>query len=193
MNYDDIISQLEKRIKDICTAQEVEQIRVEYLGKNAIITKEFQSLKNLNVEERKNIGEKLNKTKHKIESIIKQTSLVVERQAIEEKIKNESIDVTLPFRQKEKGGIHIISKVKREVAEIFTSMGFRLAESSELENEQYCFTSLNIPPDHPARQMQDTFYMPGRSDGERVLLRTHTSATQKKKKKKPKKPNTCLL
>lgn len=168
-----IRNQAEKELQQARTDREVDDIRIRYLGKKGKITTLLKELKNVSEEERPVIGNILNTLKKEVESGITQAHahfLVKQR---EERLEQERIDITLPGRRPPLGAIHPISQATNLVVEIFSSLGFSLAEGPEVELDYYNFEALNIPKYHPARDMHDTFYFT-----EEVLLRTHTSPVQ---------------
>lgn len=156
------------------TVQALEEVRVSALGKNGQITALMKTLGGLAPEERKTAGQILNVFKDEIAAALDQKKEALETKALNEKLQNESVDVTLPVRPEEnQGRIHPISQVIEEVLTIFAQMGFELAEGPDIEDDWHNFEALNMPAAHPARQMQATFFFPGGS-----LLRTQTSGVQ---------------
>jgi phenylalanyl-tRNA synthetase alpha chain len=131
-------------------------------------------------EERKSFGAAVNQLKTKVADALESRKSVLEEAALTERLANERADVTLPVRlgPQAEGRIHPVSQVWDEVTEIFADMGFAVAEGPDIETDDLNFTKLNIPPEHPARQEHDTFYLSPRADGSRMVLRTHTSPVQ---------------
>lgn len=158
--------------------QELEAIRIKLLGKNGEISTHMQKLSSLSGEERKSFGQEINRVKGDIESKIRLKQIELKEQEIQRKIINEKIDVTLPGVEQRKGSIHPITQAKDELIEIFGHLGFTVEEGPSIENDWYNFTALNIAENHPARQMHDTFYLPDDNDGNKLVLRTHTSPVQ---------------
>lgn len=156
----------------------LEEIRVKYLGKNGLIAGQMKTIATLPNEEKKAFGAKVNQAKDQITNAIENKKLQLEDEVLSAKLASETIDITLPIRPYKKGSIHPISKVNRDVAAIFANMGFALEEGPEIEDDFHNFGALNIPDNHPARQMQDTFYLEGEQDNKPLLLRTHTSSVQ---------------
>lgn len=172
-----IRSDFEDKIANVKNAQELKDIRNEFLSKNGSITALMQNLKDLSIEEKKTFGSEVNKLKNSANEKITVLEKEFENQKIKQALKNEYLDTTIPPRETEEGLIHPMTKVKRELKEIFQSMGFSIAEGPEIEDDWHNFEALNTPPNHPARQMQDTFYMPD-TDGKKYVLRTQTSSVQ---------------
>jgi phenylalanyl-tRNA synthetase alpha chain len=156
----------------------LEELRVTALGKKGKISDLMKNLGGMSPDEKKIYGPLLNSLKDDITTAIDAKKHILQDIALEERLKTEYLDITLPCYPEPKGGIHPVSKVTAEVIDIFADLGFCLAEGPEIETEDYNFTKLNIPENHPARQMHDTFYFPMQADGTRPLLRTHTSPVQ---------------
>ncbi len=150
----------------------LDDIRVLALGKKGRITDLMKSLGGMDPEERKAKGQEFNKLKDEIADVIARQEDALKRQELDGRLANETIDITLPVRGEKKGHIHPISQTIDELISIFGAMGFQVAEGPDIEDDWHNFTALNFPPGHPAREMQDTFFLP-----EGYLLRTHTSAT----------------
>jgi len=156
----------------------LEAIRVDALGKKGEISGLMKTLGELTPEERKEAGQRLNLLKDAVTAAIGTRKEVLETAALDAKLAFEAIDLTLPPRPETEGRLHPISQTIDEIIAIFGEMGFSVAEGPDIEDDFKNFTALNIPPDHPARQMQDTFYLPPQEDGSRMVLRTHTSPVQ---------------
>ena len=169
------------RISSASTLEALEQIRVAALGRSGEVTGLLKGLGNLPPEERKTRGAAVNRLKEQIEAALGGAKSRLERTALDARLKDERIDVTLPVKAETDGRIHPISQTIDELVAIFGEMGFAVAEGPHVEDDFYNFTALNIPPEHPARQEQDTFYLlgpEGRAVEERKVLRTHTSPVQ---------------
>lgn len=161
----------------------LEDVRVAALGKKGSVSALMKSLGGMSPEERKVMGPALNGLKTRIADAISSRKQALADLALEARLASEFVDVTLPTREGalSEGRIHPISQVTEEIEAIFADMGFSIAEGPDIEDEHHNFDALNIPESHPARQMMDTFYMPERADGERMVLRTHTSPVQIRK------------
>lgn len=167
--------QVEEKMKEIKSATDVENIRVEYLGKKGQLVDILKNLKNIEEAKRKEIGEKANILRNEIGNMIEAKKEELKEKEYEEKIKNsEKIDITIPVDENV-GSLHPITIVQRELEEIFTGMGFTVEDGNEVETEYNNFEAVNVPKYHPARDMQDTFWL---ENGE--LLKTQTSAAQNK-------------
>ena len=168
-----------KKLEEIKNAQDVENIRVEYLGKKGEVVEILKNLKKKKKKKRKEVGEKANILREEIEKMIETKKEEIKEKEYEMKIKNaEKIDITIPVDEN-KGSLHPITIVQRELEEIFTGMGFTVEDGNEVETEYNNFEAVNVPHYHPARDMQDTFWL---ENGE--LLKTQTSAAQNKIMKK---------
>lgn len=175
-------TELSSMIKAANDLESLEQARIAALGKKGRITGLMKTLGGMDPEERKNTGQALNELKDEIAGLIKQQETALRRQAMDEKLANETVDITLSPRPRNIGHIHPISHTMEELVSIFADMGFIVAEGPDIEDDWHNFTALNFPPGHPAREMQDTFFLPDdpEEQGERAkkLLRTHTSSVQ---------------
>lgn len=164
-------------IAEASSVQALEDIRVSALGKKGRITDLMKGLGQMAPDERKAAGQALNVLKGEIAGAIETKKSALADAELDQRLMSEKIDVTLPSRPEEAGYIHPISQTIDEIIAIFGEMGFTVAEGPDIEDDWHNFTALNIPPDHPARQEHDTFYLPG-EHGERKVLRTHTSPVQ---------------
>jgi phenylalanyl-tRNA synthetase alpha chain len=156
----------------------LEAVRVAALGKKGSISELMKTLGSMSPEERKTQGPALNGLRDAVTDAIAARKAQLGDAALEARLASEKIDVTLPARAEAKGSVHPISQVLEEITAIFADLGFMVAEGPDVEFDDYNFTKLNIPPDHPARQMQDTFYVSAQADGSSHVLRTHTSPVQ---------------
>src|SRR5579883_1649547 len=144
----------------------LDAVRVAALGKKGSVTGLMKTLGTLAPEQRKEFGSRVNQLKAALEA----RKSTLGAAALAAKLASERVDVTLPVRPETRGTLHPIGQVMDELAEIFGEMGFTWAEGPDIEDDWHNFTALNIPPDHPARQMQDTFYLPSRADGTPMVL-----------------------
>ncbi|HWA91302.1 MAG TPA: phenylalanine--tRNA ligase subunit alpha [Rhizomicrobium sp.] len=192
-------STLEKQILDGVSAASdeaaLEAVRVGALGKKGSISELLKSLGAMSPDERKVNGPRFNTLRDRVTEAIAARKTALQSAALNARLASERIDVTLPARPEPQGTVHPVSQVLDEVTAIFADLGFAVAEGPDIELDDYNFTKLNIPPDHPARQMHDTFYMakqPAASSseavGQRNVLRTHTSPVQVRTMLKAKPP-----
>ncbi len=165
-------------VKDAAGLDELEQIRVSALGKKGRITELMRGLGAMNLEARKEAGQSLNALKNEVAEAIEKKKRTSADSELDARLAGERVDVTLPVRPESQGCIHPISQTIDEVVAILGEMEFSVAEGPDIEDDWHNFTALNIPPDHPARQQHDTFYLPGSGDDDRLVLRTHTSPVQ---------------
>src|ERR1043166_1355459 len=158
----------------------LEAVRVSALGKSGSVTGLLKTLGGMSPDERKVQGPAINGLKDRVTAALNAKKESFKGAALDAKLATESVDVTLPVREApaELGRVHPISQVVDELTAIFADMGFAVAEGPDIETDDYNFTKLNFPEGHPARDMHDTFYFPQKSDGTRMLLRTHTSPVQ---------------
>ena len=156
----------------------LEAVRVAALGKKGSVSERLKGLGVMSPEERKLAGPALNGLKERVTRALEARRETLREAALDEKLRSETVDVTLPPRPEPVGTIHPVTQVWEEVIAIFGDMGFSVAEGPHIETDWYNFGALNIPPEHPARQEHDTFYFHPKEDGSRMVLRTHTSPVQ---------------
>ena len=183
---------IKKKIDNCKTLQELESVRLEYLGKKGLLTSEMKFLGELSIDQKKIRGQELNKLKKFIEDAVNDHKILIENKKLEEKLKNESIDVTLPHNEEVKGKIHPISQTIFSIIEIFGNLNYSVEAGPDIESDFNNFSALNIPPHHPAREMQDTFYVNNSNDEDNVL-RTHTSPVQVRTMLKSKPPIKIIV
>ena len=162
-----------KQFAAIEQAAELEQVKARYLGKEGCLTVLLKGLGKLSAEERPAAGVRINQVKQSIESALQQRREALQYSQLQLKLKAEALDVTLPGRGMGCGGLHPVTRTLERIETLFHSIGYAVAEGPEIESDFYNFTALNIPEDHPARAMHDTFYI-----DEQHVLRTHTSPIQ---------------
>ncbi len=162
-----------ERIRNAPTAEELERVRVEVLGRKGALAEISKGLGKLAPEERASAGKRLNAVKQAVEEALQARQAEFEKAATEARLEAEWIDFTLPAPPPGRGHLHPISRIQAEIEDAFTSLGFSVLDGPEVETEYHNFDALNIPRDHPARDMQDTFWL---TDGD--VLRTHTSPVQ---------------
>ena len=164
-----------KTIVGTTTFSDLDKEKSNLLGKSGIVTSAFKMMGSISPEEKKTFGEKLNKIKISIENAISEQQKKLENYFISEKLKNETLDITLPVENSTFGGLHIITQSVRRIREHYQARGFLVLDGPEVETDFFNFDALNIPKHHPARQSHDTFYIEGFDE---TLLRTHTSCVQ---------------
>jgi phenylalanyl-tRNA synthetase alpha chain len=177
-NTNTLKAELEDLIENTNSMEDLERIRISSLGKKGKITALMKDLSALEPEKRKVAGKELNLLKQIVSRLINDRKNYLENISLESRLVEEKIDITLPIRPEEIGTIHPISQTTDELISIFGEMGFVVAEGPSIEEDWYNFTALNIPVDHPARQEHDTFYINAKKEGQRMVLRTHTSPVQ---------------
>jgi phenylalanyl-tRNA synthetase alpha chain len=167
------------------SSKELEQVRIAVLGKKGSLTQVLRSMGEVPKEQRATLGALVNATREQLEEALAQRAGELQNSELEATIKAEAVDVTLPGRSHPLGSEHLISRLTREICEVFRGIGYRVIEGPEVETEYYNFTALNAPADHPSRSLQDTFYVRDRSGAEtrvagesEVLLRPQTSPAQ---------------
>jgi phenylalanyl-tRNA synthetase alpha chain len=168
-----IVDGAREEIERAATRRDLEEARVRYLGKKGALTQLLRALPDLPAAERPVVGREANLAKAEIESVLEARLASLERLERRARLAADRPDLTLPGRRVVPGGLHPLTLVHDEIVDVFTGMGFAVAEGPEVELDYYNFEALNIPKDHPARDMQDTFYVGGE-----ILLRTHTSPVQ---------------
>lgn len=168
-----ILSNAKNELSETQNARELDAVRVKYLGKKGELTAILKGMKNVAPEERPIIGQLVNDVRAELEAALEKQGEKLEQSALEEKLKSEALDVTMPAEQITLGHKHPLSVVLDEIKDIFIGLGFQIAEGPEVEYDHYNFEALNIPKEHPARDTQDTFYI-----SDNVVLRTQTSPVQ---------------
>ncbi|MDK8240197.1 MAG: phenylalanine--tRNA ligase subunit alpha, partial [Gemella morbillorum] len=173
MSLENIKKEYLELVKDIKNEKELYDLRVKFLGKKGALTEIMKGARDLSPEERPTFGKLVNEVKTFINESLEERKVELAEKALELKLASENIDVTLPSRKVDLGGMNPLNKVIEEVEEIFISMGYSVAEGPEVETDKFNFEMLNLPKDHPARDMQDTFYITNE-----LLMRTQTSPVQ---------------
>ena len=168
-----IVETAMEKIKEAKDASILNDLRVKYLGKKGEFTAVLKGMKDLAAEQRPVIGGMVNKFKEKLEELISEKEKQFAEMELQRKLKEEKVDVTLPANKVTRGSKHPLNRVIEEIEDLFVSMGYDVVEGPELETDEFCFERLNLPKGHPARDMQDSFYITTE-----YLLRTQTSAVQ---------------
>lgn len=170
--------QFEGEIRQVRSEEELARLKAAYLGKKGRLSLLLKGLSDLPVETRPLMGARANELKEKIEEECRALRDRLEGQKREDRLKGGRVDVTLPGRSFAPGGLHPVTQILERVEDIFREIGFSIFEGPEIETDYYNFEALNIPRDHPARDMQDTFYLSSEGGSQPLLLRTHTSPVQ---------------
>lgn len=172
-NLQNLVTEALAKVDQAQDVQVLDQVRVDYLGKKGVLTAQLKTLGKLSNEERPAAGAKINEAKQQVEDAIRAKKAELENAALAEKLKSESIDVTLPGRGQKAGGLHPVTRTLQRIENFFKHAGYNVAVGPEVEDNFHNFDALNIPAHHPARAMHDTFYFDAQQ-----LLRTHTSPVQ---------------
>jgi phenylalanyl-tRNA synthetase alpha chain len=170
---EELLVQARKQVAEADTLGKLDQVRVHYLGKKGVFTERMKELGTLPAEQRREAGGRVNRAKDQFIADLEARKSVLEASELEERLKRETIDVTLPGRGQRTGGLHPVTLTLRRISQLFKNIGFDIVEGPEVEDDYHNFEALNIPAHHPARAMHDTFYF-----DEHTLLRTHTSPVQ---------------
>lgn len=173
IDFQKVQEELEGSIEAVKDLSQLQQLKAKYLGKSGLITQAIARIREVPPEERKEYGLRVNRLKEFAEELFKKKEEELKALEIEKKLSQEWIDLSVPL-ETELGSLHPITQTMKRIRDIFVSMGFSVMEGPEIELEEYNFDMLNIPKEHPAREMQDTFYI----NREGYLLRTHTSPVQ---------------
>jgi len=169
-----IVKEAEQAFKAVTTLPELDQIKAQFLGKQGVLAELRKGLAKVAPDERPVLGAKFNNLKSDLEALLESRKDAIKADCLKKRLESEKIDVTLPGRRQSLGGLHPVTRTWDRVTDLFSTMGFSVSSGPEIEDDYYNFTSLNQPEDHPARSMHDTFYV----EGEKHLLRTHTSPIQ---------------
>lgn len=170
---EDILLEAQKQIVQAGTLSQLDQVRVQYLGKKGIFTERMKDLGRLSPDQRREAGQVVNRARDEFQAALETRKQVLQDRELVERLSRETIDVTLPGRGQNGGGLHPVTVTLRRICHLFKNVGFRIVEGPEIEDDYHNFEALNIPASHPARAMHDTFYF-----DEHTLLRTHTSPVQ---------------
>ncbi len=172
-HLEELIAKAQQAVDEVTDTTSLDHIRVEYLGKKGIMTEQMKKLGSLPNEEKPAAGQAINKAKQAIQKAIGERKQLLEQEALNAKLATESIDVTLPGRRNEVGGLHPVTRTVERITQFFGELGFEVKSGPEIEDDYYNFDSLNIPDHHPARADHDTFYF-----NPKLVLRTQTSGVQ---------------
>ena len=177
--FSDLVQRAERAFAQACSPAELEDAKARFLGKTGELTAQMKQLGALSVEEKKARGADINAAKQLVEAALNARRQALADAELARQLQAEALDVTLPGRKRGTSGLHPVTRTMERIEAIFGSMGFDVADGPEIETDWYSFTALNNPENHPARSMQDTFYVDLKDkDGLPLLLRTHTSPMQ---------------
>ena len=176
MKMEEIRNLIEEDKKIVSNLNELNDLKVKYLGKKGLITELNQEIKNVPNEEKKEFGQKVNELRTLFNYFYEEKKAYFEEEILNEKLKNESIDITLPSKRVKRGSKHPMTRITEQFEDLFVSMGYTVYEGPEIESDENCFQKLNLPKGHPARDAQDTFYL--KDEYENFLLRSQTSTAQ---------------
>ncbi|MBQ6240382.1 MAG: phenylalanine--tRNA ligase subunit alpha [Firmicutes bacterium] len=166
-------AQMREDLKKVDSADTLKNFWQEYLGKNGRIPALMKDLRNVAPEDRPSMGKIINELKNRVQESYKEAEARVKELELTSQNEAETVDITMPAKIRQNGSLHPITLVRNQIIDVFAGMGFEIYEGPEIEDDTHCFTRLNVPKDHPARDMQDTFYLT-----DELLLRTQTSAGQ---------------
>ena len=165
MDLQEILQDAKKKIQECGDINSLlHEVKSSIFGKNSDLTKLLTTMKDLTQDAKKELGQKINNVKNEIENVLTEKREELEMLELQKKLTTDALDGTLPYRQQPQGSLHIITKTELELCKIFTKYGFQLASGFDIEEDYYNFTALNVKKNHPARQMQDTFYLQGKNE-----------------------------
>ena len=171
----DVLKQAQQSVSDAADLQALDEIRVQYLGKKGEFTAQLKELGKLPGDQRKAAGQEINDAKRAFQQSLEERKQILEAEKLNDQLASETVDVSLPGRGQQPGGLHPVTLTMQRIKELFDGLGFDVAEGPEIEDDWHNFTALNFPEEHPARDMQDTFFIEKSPD---IALRTHTSSVQ---------------
>jgi len=171
--FDQLKQMAKDELLSVFSTKNLFELKTKYVGKNGEITALLRGMKDVPASERANFGKMVNDLKVEVSEMFNQKEIELKEKELAEKFEGESVDVTLPGKINKNGSLHPLNLVKNKILDAFCGVGFEVFEGPEIDTDYYCFQALNIPKDHPARDMQDTFYIT-----DNVLLRPHTSPGQ---------------
>lgn len=171
--FEELKVKVKEKLSRISSVKFLSDLKTEFVGKNGEVTALLRGMKDVPANLRSEFGKKVNALKQEVEEIFAQKEKELKSEELKARYKSEAVDVTLPGKLQKRGSLHPLNIVKNQIIDAFTGLGFEIFEGPEIDTDYYCFQALNIPKDHPARDMQDTFYF-----NENILLRPHTSPGQ---------------
>ena len=173
---DNLLKEIKTKLEKVNNLKDLNELKVEYLSKKGPIVELSSCMKDMDIEEKKAYGMKLNSFKNEVNSLFDSIKEKLEEEELNKKLLNETIDITLPSKKIKRGSKHPMSRMVEEFEDLFVSMGYTVYDGPEIESDENCFQKLNLPKGHPARDAQDTFYL--ENEYEKFLLRSQTSTAQ---------------
>ena len=171
--FEEIKIKAREELKNISSLKLLNDIKIKFVGKNGEVTSLLRGMKDIAADKRSEFGKMVNDLKEEVNSFIEKKEAELKEKELQARYEKESVDITLPAKEEKSGSTHPLTLVKNQIIDAFSGMGFEVFEGPEIDSDYYCFQALNIPKDHPARDMQDTFYFT-----DNILLRPHTSPGQ---------------
>lgn len=171
--FEEIKIKVREELNNISSLKLLNDIKIKFVGKNGEVTSLLRGMKDIAADKRSEFGKMVNDLKEEVNSFIEKKEAELKEKELQARYEKESVDITLPAKEEKSGSTHPLTLVKNQIIDAFSGMGFEVFEGPEIDSDYYCFQALNIPKDHPARDMQDTFYFT-----DNILLRPHTSPGQ---------------
>ena len=171
--FEALKQRVKNELQNVVSSYDLIELKAKFVGKNGEITSLLRGMKDVSADKRAEFGKMVNNLKEEVVSYFTEKEDELKKKELEEKLKKEAVDVTLPGKTPKSGSLHPLNIVKNKILDAFCGMGFEVFEGPEIDTDYYCFQALNIPKDHPARDMQDTFYIT-----DNIILRPHTSPGQ---------------
>ncbi len=171
--FEEIKIKAREELNNISSLKLLNDIKIKFVGKNGEVTSLLRGMKDIAADKRSEFGKMVNDLKEEVNSFIEKKEAELKEKELQARYEKESVDITLPAKEEKSGSTHPLTLVKNQIIDAFSGMGFEVFEGPEIDSDYYCFQALNIPKDHPARDMQDTFYFT-----DNILLRPHTSPGQ---------------
>ena len=171
--FEEIKIKAMEELNNISSLKLLNDIKIKFVGKNGEVTSLLRGMKDIAADKRSEFGKMVNDLKEEVNSFIEKKEAELKEKELQARYEKESVDITLPAKEEKSGSTHPLTLVKNQIIDAFSGMGFEVFEGPEIDSDYYCFQALNIPKDHPARDMQDTFYFT-----DNILLRPHTSPGQ---------------
>lgn len=185
--FNELRAKAKEELSKITRLKDINELKAKFIGKNGEVTMLLRGMKDVPNDQKASFGKMVNDLKEEVSSYFSEKENILKEKELNERFESEKVDITLPGKKPITGGLHPLNIVKNKILDAFTGMGFEIFEGPEIDTDYYCFQALNIPKDHPARDMQDTFYFT-----ENILLRPHTSPGQVRTMEKKQPPIKIL-